>query len=125
MVAAESNGGNDVFFVARNYDANRNLAIIGAVGRVEGATARVEADLSTKVAAESVFKRGGVEMGGPGRRRGDDLRHRVQNIFEDAGAGRKGRMESVVSQFEIHRAGVLNRLVGNYRHASPYSYGFQ
>ena len=27
-------------------------------------------------------------------------------------------------QFEIHRAGVLNRPVGNYRHASPYSYGF-
>jgi hypothetical protein len=89
MVAAESNGGNNVFFVARNYDANRNLAVIGAVCGVEGATARVEANLSAKVAAESAFKRGGVEMGGAGRRWGDDLRHRVQNIFEDAGAGRK------------------------------------
>ncbi len=26
---------------------------------------------------------------------------------------------------KIHMAGVLNRPVGNYRHASPYSYGFQ
>jgi hypothetical protein len=46
------------------------------------------------VAAESGFKRGGVELRGMGRRWGDILRHRVQNIFEDAGAVRKGRKES-------------------------------
>jgi hypothetical protein len=94
VVAAEGNRGENVFFIARNDDADRNLAVIGAVGCVEGPAARVEADLSAKVAAESGFKRGGVELRGMGRRWGDILRHRVQNIFEDAGARRKGRKES-------------------------------
>jgi len=89
VVAAEGNGGKNVFFVARNDDADRYLAVIGAVGCVESAAARVEPDLSAKVAAESGFKRGSVELRGLGRRWGDVLRHRVQNIFEDAGVGRK------------------------------------
>jgi hypothetical protein len=90
VVAAEGNGGENIFFIAGNYDADRDLTVIGAVGCIEGATARVEADFSSKVAAESGFKRGGVELGGLGRGWGDVLRHRVQNIFEDAGVGRKG-----------------------------------
>jgi hypothetical protein len=94
VVAAEGNRGENVFFIARNDDTDRNLAVIGAVGCVEGPAARVEADLSAKVAAESGFKRGGVELRGMGRGWGDILRHRVQNIFEDAGAVRKGRKES-------------------------------
>ena len=94
MLAAEGNSGENVFFIARNYDSDRNLAVIGAVGCVEGPAARVEADLSAKVAAESGFQREGVELRGMGRRWGDFLRHRVQNIFEDAGARRKGRKES-------------------------------
>ena len=53
MVAAEGNRGENVFLIARNDDADRNLAVIGAVGCVESAAARVEADLSAKVAAES------------------------------------------------------------------------
>jgi hypothetical protein len=85
MVAAESNGGKDVFFVARNYDANRNLAVIGAVGGVEGATARVEADLSAKVPAESGFKRGSVELRGLGREWGDVLRHRSTEHLRGCG----------------------------------------
>jgi len=83
MVAAEGNCRENIFFVAWNYDADRNLAVIGAVGSVEGAAARIEANLSTKVAAESGLKRGGVELHGTGRRRSKVLRHRVQNIFED------------------------------------------
>jgi hypothetical protein len=94
VVAAQGNRGENVFFVAWNYDADRNLAVIGAVGCIESAAARVEADLSAKVAAESGFKRGSVELGGPGRGWSGVLRHRVQNIFEDAGVGRKGRKES-------------------------------
>jgi hypothetical protein len=66
------------------------LAIVGPVGGVEGTAARVEADFSAKVAAERSFERGGVELLGMGRRQSDLLRHRIQNIFEDAGAGRKG-----------------------------------
>jgi hypothetical protein len=90
VVAAEGNGGENVFFVAGNYDADRYLAVIGAVGCVEGAAARIKADFSAKVAAERSFERGGIEFCGMGRRRGNILRHRLQNIFEDAGAGRKG-----------------------------------
>ena len=90
MVAAEGNGGENVFFVARNYDANRDLTVIGAVGCVESAAARVEADLSTKVAAERGLQSRSVELRGLDRRWGDVLRHRVQNIFEDVGVGRKG-----------------------------------
>ena len=90
MVAAEGNGGKNVFFIARNYDSDRNLTVIGAVGCVESAAARVETDLSAKVAAERGLKRGGVELRGMGWGWGDILRHRVQNIFEDAGVGRKG-----------------------------------
>lgn len=94
MVVAEGNGGEHVFFVAGNYDANRYLAVIGTVGCVESAAARVETDFSAKVAAEGGFKRAGVELRGLDRGCGDVLRHRVQNIFEDAGAGRKGRKKS-------------------------------
>jgi hypothetical protein len=90
MVAAERNGGENVFFIARNDNADGNLPVIGAVGCIEGAAARVEADFAAKVTAESGFKRGGVEFRGMDRRWGDVLRHKVQNIFEDAGAGRKG-----------------------------------
>jgi hypothetical protein len=39
VVAAEGNGGEDVFFVARNYDAYRDLAVIGTIGGIEGAAA--------------------------------------------------------------------------------------
>ncbi len=90
MVAAEGNSGKNVFLIAGNYDTDRNLTVIGAVGCIEGAAARVEPDLSSKMAAESGFKRGSVELGGMDRGWGDVLRHRVQNIFEDAGVGRKG-----------------------------------
>jgi hypothetical protein len=90
VVAAESNGGENIFFIARNYDTNRNLAVIGAVSCIESAAAGVEADFSAKVTAERGFKSRGVELRGTDRGWGDVLRHRVQNIFEDAGVGRKG-----------------------------------
>lgn len=90
MVAAEGNRRENVFLVARNYDADRNLAVIGAVGCVEGAAAGVEANFSAKVAAESGLERGSVKLRSMGRRWGDILRHGVQNIFEDAGARAQG-----------------------------------
>jgi hypothetical protein len=67
MVAAESNRGKHVFFVTWNYDANRDLTVIGTVGSVESTAARVEADFSAKVAAESSLKRGGIDLRGMGR----------------------------------------------------------
>jgi hypothetical protein len=90
VIAANSNGSENVFFVAWNDDTDRNLAVIGAVGCVQGAAARIEANLSAKVAAQASLKRRGIELRGMSRRWGDVLRHRVQNIFEDAGAARKG-----------------------------------
>jgi len=48
-----------------------------------------EANFSSKVAAESGFEGGRVELRGTGRRWGDVLRHKVQTIFEDAGVRRK------------------------------------
>jgi len=90
VVAAQGNGGEHVFFVARNYDADRNLPVIGTVGGIDGAAARVEANLAAKVTAESGFKRGGVDLSGTGRRRSSGLRHKAQNIFGDTGAGCKG-----------------------------------
>ncbi len=90
MVAAKGNRGKNVFFIAGNYDADWNLAIIGAVGGVEGAAARVEADFSAKVAAERGFERGALELRGVSGGWGDVLQHRAENIFEDASVGRKG-----------------------------------
>jgi hypothetical protein len=51
VVAAQGYRGQNVFGVARGYDADRNLAVIGTVGGVESATAVVEPDFSTEVAA--------------------------------------------------------------------------
>ncbi len=89
MVAAEGNCGDNVFFITRNYDADRDLPVIGPVGCIESAAARIEADFSAKMAAERGLERGGVKLRGMDRRWGDVLRHRVQNIFEDAAVGRK------------------------------------
>jgi hypothetical protein len=90
VVAAKSDSGENIFFVARNYDADRDLAVIGTVGSVDGAAARVKADLSAKMAAERSFKRGSIKLRGTGRRWSNSLRHKAQNIFVDAGAARKG-----------------------------------
>jgi hypothetical protein len=92
VVAAEGNRGEHIFFVPRDYDTDRNLAVIRTVGCVESATAGIEANFAAKMAAESGFERSGVELRGLGRRWCDVLWHSVQNIFEDAGAGRKGSL---------------------------------
>jgi hypothetical protein len=93
VVAAQSNSSEHVFFVARNYYADWDLAIIGTVGRIDSAAARVEANFSAEMAAESGFKRGRIDLRGVGQRWGDGLRHKAQNIFVDVGAVRKGRKE--------------------------------
>ena len=91
MVAAEGNGGEDIFFVARNDDADWDLAVIGAVGSVESAATGVEADFSAEMAAESGFKRGGVEL--RGMRRGGamscGIRYRTSWRMRTLGARQK------------------------------------
>src|ERR1700687_3088908 len=85
VVAAEPNGGENIFFVARDYDADGDLAVVGTVGCVESAAARVEADLSAKMAAERGFKRRGVKLLSRGRRWGDVLPHSTDHIGGRAG----------------------------------------
>ena len=46
--AAEGDGGEDVVGVAGKNDADRDLAVVGAVGGVEGAAAVVEANVSCR-----------------------------------------------------------------------------
>jgi hypothetical protein len=60
VVTAQGNGGQNIFFVAGNYDADRDLPVIGTIGGINGATARVKANFSAQVAAESGLKRGNV-----------------------------------------------------------------
>ena len=52
VLAAQSDGGEHIFFVAWDYDANWNLAIIRSVGGVEGAGAAIEANLAADVSAK-------------------------------------------------------------------------
>ena len=63
MFAAEGDGGENIFFIARNDDADRHLAVIGAVGRVESAAAGVEADFSAQMAEERGLEGARVKMG--------------------------------------------------------------
>ena len=39
MIAAQGNRGKNIFFVARDYYADWDLAVIGAVGGINGAAA--------------------------------------------------------------------------------------
>jgi hypothetical protein len=51
--AAERDGRENILGVARKNDSNRNLAVVGAIRRVEGARARVEANFAADLRAES------------------------------------------------------------------------
>ena len=55
VFAANGDGREHVFFVARNDHSDWHLAVVGAVGRVESAAAGVEADLSAKMTAQRSF----------------------------------------------------------------------
>ena len=89
VIAAQGHDSENVFLIARNYNPDRDLAIVGSISGIESAAARIKANLSSKVAAKRSFKRSGVELRGSGGW-GDVLWHKAQNIFKDAGAGRKG-----------------------------------
>jgi len=60
MFAAQGNRGENVFGVARDYDSDRNLTVVGTVGRIEGAAAGVKADFAAQMAAEGGFESSGV-----------------------------------------------------------------
>src|SRR5215471_19373985 len=91
MFAADGDGGEDVFFVARKDDADGDLAVVGAVGGVESAAAGVEADVAAEMAAESGFEGGDVGVRGLGG--GGFEGHGVDNIFFYAAACAQGHWE--------------------------------
>lgn len=61
---AERDGGEDVVSIARENDSDGNLAVVGSVSGVEGATLIVEADIATEV-----FTQGFGQSQGIGERR--------------------------------------------------------
>src|SRR5215471_18613575 len=57
---AEREGGKDVVGVAREHYANRNLAIVGAVSRIESAALVVEAHIAAKVLSQGLGQPQGI-----------------------------------------------------------------
>src|SRR5882757_8586167 len=53
-LAAQSDGGENIVGIAGEYDADGDLAVIGTVGGVKGASAAVEADFALDLGAESL-----------------------------------------------------------------------
>ncbi len=90
VFATDRHGREHILLVTRNNHADRDLAVVGTIGGIKSAAAGVEANFSAQMAAERIRECGGVELPGLGRRWRYVLRHRVLNIFEDAGAWRKG-----------------------------------
>ena len=97
IIAAQSNGGNHIFFVTGNYNADRNLTIVRSISRIEGAAAGVKAHFAAQVAAERGFKRRGVELVGMRGWWSNVLWHRAQNIFSEEDIGRKQRLSAGMS----------------------------
>jgi hypothetical protein len=93
VVAAERDGCEHVFFVARDYDSDGDLAIVRAVGGVDCAAALVETNFSAQMTAEGGFKGDGIELVGVRRTRVSSVGHKAPNIFVDMGIRRKGFAE--------------------------------
>jgi hypothetical protein len=61
--AAEGDGGFDVGGVARKHDADRDLAIVGPIGRIESTGTGVEANVPADFVAHGFGKSEGVDPG--------------------------------------------------------------
>ena len=60
VLAADGDGGDYIVGIFGEDNADRDLAVVGTVGGVEGAAAVVEANLAAKMAAQRGFQRLGV-----------------------------------------------------------------
>ncbi len=75
VFAARRDGGDYVGVIARDDEADGNVAVVRGVGGVEGAGAGVEADFAAHGAPQLAFESGGVRKGihglgvGTGRQR--------------------------------------------------------
>src|SRR5690625_27384 len=75
VVAADPDRGDEVIGVVGDDDADRDLAVVRAIGRVEGSRARVEADLAPDLALEGGGEGFGVDcLGGGGAELGRGAR---------------------------------------------------
>src|SRR3954468_11236641 len=97
MFAAECDGGQHIFGIARRHDANGDLAIVGGVCSVKSAATGVETDFSAKVTTEGGFESENVDgFGSSGQRAGGKVKagggigHWLVNIFGDAGQRTQG-----------------------------------
>ena len=63
VFARQRDCGDDVIGVARKNHADRDLAIVGAVGGIEGAAAGIETDVAADMAAQGLFQRGRIHQG--------------------------------------------------------------
>lgn len=66
MFTGDSDGGEDVFHVARDDYSDGDLAVVRGVHRVESAATGVEADFAAQMAAQGGVERIGVHRGGFG-----------------------------------------------------------
>jgi hypothetical protein len=63
MLSADSNRSDDVVGIARDYNSDRNLAVVRAIGGVECAASIVEANFSAKLPYQGGFQGCGIQMG--------------------------------------------------------------
>jgi hypothetical protein len=64
VLAAKGHGGDDIVGISGKNDADGDLAVVGAVGGVEGAGAGIEADVAAEVGAEGIGEGVSVEVVG-------------------------------------------------------------
>jgi hypothetical protein len=62
-LTAQRNRGENIVDIARKHYADRNLAVVGAVGRVESAAAAIKPDFAANLFAESLGKTRSVHWG--------------------------------------------------------------
>jgi hypothetical protein len=69
VITANRDRRENVFSVAGDDDSDGDLTVVGAVGCIENAAARVETNFSAEMAAEGGLERGGVHRLGARRQR--------------------------------------------------------
>jgi hypothetical protein len=65
-IAAEANRGENIVGIAGKHNANRNLAIVGAVGGVESASAAIEPDFTANSLTQRFRQARSVDLRGLG-----------------------------------------------------------
>ena len=101
--AADRDRALDVLAVARDHDADRRLAIVRSVGRIQRAAARVEADFAANRAPERGGERDGVHAirGAARRRRATGIGARAMKIDERRGLDAHDAKRSASARLKV------------------------